>query len=456
MKGLTLTNKEQARVQVLNEVLEGKVNVSQASGLMGVSERHGWRLLAAYRKEGAAAVAHGNRGRKPATTTHPATQQKVRELATDTYAGFNHTHLTEMLAEREGIRLSRSTIRRVLLAGGTRSPRRRRAPKHRSRRERYPQEGMLLQIDGSQHDWLQGRGPHFTLVGAIDDATGKVPFALFRQHEDTHGYLLMLKNIIERHGVPLALYSDRHGIFQHSPKEPQTLEEQLRGRRDPTQFGRALEELGIELILAYTPQAKGRIERAWGTFQDRLVSEMRLAGAATIDQANEVLSEFLPRFNARFPVDPAQPGSVYRQLPDRMSLDSVLCFKYIRSVANDNTVQFNHATLQLLPGEYRASYARAKVEVQERLDGSLVVVHQGKTLAAVPAPPTPVTIRARNGRRSNGLITVNGASPHPVPSARRAVAQKVQKIEDHPPTTAKTRPPRKPAPDHLWRRKLLT
>ena len=246
---------------------------------------------------------------------------------------------------------------------------------------------MLLQIDGSQHDWLQGRGPHFTLVGAIDDATGKVPFALFRQHEDTHGYLLMLKNIIERHGVPLALYSDRHGIFQHSPKEPQTLEEQLRGRRDPTQFGRALEELGIELILAYTPQAKGRIERAWGTFQDRLVSEMRLAGAATIDQANEVLSEFLPRFNARFPVDPAQPGSVYRQLPDRMSLDSVLCFKYIRSVANDNTVQFNHATLQLLPGEYRASYARAKVEVQERLDGSLVVVHQGKTLAAVPAPP---------------------------------------------------------------------
>ena len=214
----------------------------------------------------------------------------------------------------------------------------------------------------------------------------------------------------------------RHGIFQHSPKEPQTLEEQLRGRRDPTQFGRALEELGIELILAYTPQAKGRIERAWGTFQDRLVSEMRLAGAATIDQANEVLSEFLPRFNARFPVDPAQPGSVYRQLPDRMSLDSVLaerCFKYIRSVANDNTVQFNHATLQLLPGEYRASYARAKVEVQERLDGSLVVVHQGKTLAAVPAPPTPVTIRARNGRRSNGLITVNGASPHPVPSARR-------------------------------------
>ena len=141
MKGLTLTNKEEARLQVLNGVLEGKVAVADAAGLMEVSERHTWRLLAAYRKEGAAAVAHGNRGRKPATTTCPATQQRVMELAKGVYAGFNHTHLTEILAEREGISLSRSTMRRILMAGGVRSPRRRRAPKHRSRRERYPQEG---------------------------------------------------------------------------------------------------------------------------------------------------------------------------------------------------------------------------------------------------------------------------------------------------------------------------
>ena len=179
MKGLTLTTKEQTRIQVLNGVIEGKVTVAEASGLMGVSERHAWRLLAAYRGEGPAAVAHGNRGRKPATTTCPQTREKVRELAEGPYAGFNHTHLTEMLAEREDIHLSRSTVRRILLAGGLPSPRRRKAPRRYSRRERYPQEGMLLQIDGSRHDWLEGRGPYLTLVGAVDDATGTIPFALF-------------------------------------------------------------------------------------------------------------------------------------------------------------------------------------------------------------------------------------------------------------------------------------
>ena len=436
-----MTTKEQSRIQVLNGVLEGKVTVAKASGLMGVSERHGWRLLAAYRKEGPAAVAHGNRGRKPATTTCPRTQQRVMELAKGPYAGLNHTHLTEMLAEREDVHLSRSTVRRVLLAGGLRSPRRRRASKRYSRRERYPQEGMLLQVDGSRHDWLQGRGPYLTLVGAADDATGTVPFALFRQQEDAHGYMLMLKDIIDHHGVPLALYSDRHGIFQRSPKEPESLEEQLRGRPDPTQFGRALEELGIRLILAHTPQAKGRIERVWGTFQDRLVSEMRLAGATTIEQANNVLWDFLPRFNRQFGVPAAEPGTAYRQLPPGVSLNATLCFKYIRTVANDNTVRFNGATLQILADDLRASYARAKVEVQERLDGSIVVAYRGRTLAAEPAATEPVTLRARSGRRANGHLTSTEVSTH---SAQNANPRATTKI--------KTGSHRRPAPNHPWRR----
>ena len=435
-----MTTKEQSRIQVLNGVMEGKVRVAEASGLMGVSERHGWRLLAAYRKDGPAAVAHGNRGRKPATTTCPRTQQKVMELAEGPYAGLNHTHLTEMLAEREDVHLSRSTVRRVLLAGGLRSPRRRRASKRYSRRERYPQQGMLLQIDGSRHDWLQGRGPYLTLVGAVDDATGTVPFALFRQQEDAHGYMLMLKDIIDHHGVPLALYSDRHGIFQRSPKEPESLEEQLRGRRDPTQFGRALEELDIRLILAHTPQAKGRIERVWGTFQDRLVSELRLAGASTIEQANQVLWNFLPRFNQRFGVTPAQPGSAYRQLPPGISINATLCFKYIRTVANDNTVRFNGATIQILPDDHRASYARAKVEVQERLDGSIVVAYRGRTLAAEPAATEPVTLRARSGRRANGHWTADVA------------ASGSNDAHSRPTTKTKTDSLRRPAPNHPWRR----
>ena len=289
------------RIQVLNGVVEGKVTVAKAAGLMGVSERHAWRLLAAYREEGPSAVAHGNRGRKPATTT--LTQQKVMELAEGPYAGLNHTHLTEVLVEREDVQLSRSTVRRVLLAEGVRSPRR--APRRYIRRERYPQEGM---VDRWQPPRL-APGP-----GTLSDPRG----CRGRRHRygplrpvQTAGRCArlhaMLKDIIDQHGVPLALYSDRHGIFQRSPKEPETIAEQLRGRRDPTQFGRALEELEIRLILAHTPQAKGRIERVWGTFQDRLVAELRLAGATTIEQANDAL-ELHPTLQPAIRCRPSQAG----------------------------------------------------------------------------------------------------------------------------------------------------
>ena len=443
MKGLTLTTREQARIQVLNGVIERKVSMAEAAELMRVSERHAWRLLAAYRKEGAAGVAHGNRGRRPSTATSPETQERVLALAKGRYAGFNHSHLTELLAEREGVDLSRSTVRRVLLAGGVRSPRRRRARKRYLRRERYPQEGMLLQIDGSRHDWLEGRGPRLTLIGAVDDATGTVPFALFREQEDAHGYLLMLKEIIDRRGVPMALYSDRHSIFQRSPREVESRDEQLRGRRDPTQFARALEELGITLIMAHTPQAKGRVERAWDTFQDRLVSEMRLAGVTSIEEANRMLGDFLPRYDRQFGVAPAQREPAYRPLPPGVSLDAVRCFKYLRTVANGQT-------LQLLPDGRRTSYARTRVEVQERLDGSIVVVHQGRTVATAPAPAGPVALRARTGRRSNSQLPADSPA-RPARSGSRA-----RTTAPRPPAKTPARTPNKPAPNHPWRRALLT
>ncbi|MDP6130377.1 MAG: ISNCY family transposase [Dehalococcoidia bacterium] len=449
-----MTAKEQKRIQVLAGVLEGGIKLAQASELMGVSERHAWRLLAAFKREGAAAIAHGNRGRTPQITTDPAIQDRVKNLAKGTYEGLNHTHLTEVLAEREGIDLSRSTVRRILLSVGIKSHRKRRAPKHHSRRKRYPQEGMLLQIDGSKHDWLEGRGPYLTLIAAIDDATSTVPFALFRDQEDAHGYLLMLRHIIQDKGIPLALYSDRHGIFQRSPKEPESLREQLRGKRDATQFGRALQELGIELIVAYTPQAKGRVERLFGTLQDRLVSEMRLAGATTVDDANRVLWRLLPSFNQRFGVCAEQPGSAYREPSADLSIDSVLCFKYLRNVANDNTVHFHKTTLQLLPDAYRASYAKATVEVQERLDGSLVVVHAGKTIGSQPAPLAPVTLRARNGRRATGAITTEVSGDTPSDSV--GYPTESPKQSSGPPAAPRTKRSKKPSPDHPWRRKLLT
>ena len=454
---VSLNPREQQRGMVLNQVERGELTGRQAAGLVGLSLRQVRRLLAAYRREGVAALAHGNRGRSPVHALSEETRKRVVALAQDPYRGLNHSHLQELLVEREQLALSRSSVWRILTGAGIPSPRRRRPPQHRCRRERYPQEGMLLQIDGSRHDWLQGRGPYLTLVGAIDDATGTVPYALFREQEDAQGYFLLLQGIVGTKGIPLALYSDRHGIFQVNLKQPENLEEQLAGERQPTQVGRALKELGIQSILALSPQAKGRIERLWGTFQDRLVGELRLAGATTLAEANQLLLSFLPRFNGRFGVPAAQPGLAYRPAAG-LDLDGVLCFKYQRTVAKDNTVKLQEHTLQLMPGPERASYARVRVELQERLGGSLMVVYQGKLIATREAPPLPATLRARKGMRGgvatggNGLKL--GVSPDPVGAQGNGRVGLGPEIEDAPTCRGKAPVP-KPGPNHPWRKPLM-
>ena len=386
MKGLTLSTKEQTRLQLLNGVLERRCSVHEAATILGVSERQVWRLLAAYRKEGAAALAHGNRGRLPTNTTPAALREQVITLAQERYKGVNHTQLAELLVEREGVVLSRSTVRRLLGRVGLFSPRQRRPPRHRQRRQRMPQAGMLLQIDGSHHGWLEDRGPRLTLLLAVDDATGIPPYALFREQEDTQGYFELLLGIIERQGIPLGIYSDRHAVFQHRGYASADYE--------PTQFGRALRELGISQIFAHSPEAKGRVERMNGTFQDRLVTELRLAGATTLKEANQVLRDFLPRFARRFGVPPSQEGSAYRSVPPELDLASVLSIKEHRRVASDNTVQYHGHTLQLFPGTERPSYARARVEVQERLDGRVLVAYRGTVLTPQQAPPLAAALRA--------------------------------------------------------------
>jgi len=388
MKGLTLTTKEQNRLQTLNGVLERHWPMREAAEVMGVSERQGWRILAAYRKEGAAALAHGNRGCTPANATPLTIRQQVVARAKERYSGVNHTHLSELLAEREGITLSRSTLRRLLIEAGLSSPRRGRSPRHRYRRQRMPQEGMLLQLDGSHHAWLENRGPWLNLFLAIDDATGTVPFALFREQEDTLGYFGLLKAIINRFGIPLGVYTDRDSIF-HVARGPSN------GFSPLTQFGRALRELGITHVLAHSPEAKGRVERANGTFQDRLVAELRLAGASSILEANLVLWDFLPRFNRRFGVPAAQPGQVYRPISLELNLEGILCIKERRRVARDNTVQYHQRNLQLFPDADKLSYAGAHVEIQERLDGQILACYKGKILTPQDAPPLAATLRAQ-------------------------------------------------------------
>jgi transposase len=428
-----MADKAQRRVVVLHEVAQGQLGTAEAAALLGVTARQVRRLAAAYRRAGAAALRHGNTGRQPAHTIAPEVRARVAALAQTTYRGCNQQHLAELLAEREGIALSRSSVRRILLEAGVAAPRGPGAPQHRRRRPRYPQAGMLVQVDASPHDWLEGRGPYLTLVAAIDDATNEVPAALFRAAEDAHGYFLLLRQLVTAVGIPLALYHDRHGSVQPPPKRAWTVAEQLAGRQEPTQFGRLLAELGIASIAAQSPQAKGRVERLFGTLQDRLVSELRLAEARTLAEANAALEAFLPRFNARFRVPAAQAGSAYRPLAASPPPETLFCFKYQRVVAADNTVQFAGQRLQLLPDAARLSWARATVEVHERLDGSLAVYHQGTCLAATAAPPDAPALRARGKR----LATAASATPQAPPAP--------------PPAPAAMPGPRKPAPSHPWR-----
>jgi transposase len=210
---IVLNRAEQRRVTVLNHLDSGALVNSEAAALLGISVRQVQRLHSAYRDHGVAGLAHGNRDRPAHNAINAAIAARVVELAKDKYQGFNHQHLTEMLAENDGIELSRPTVRRILLEAGISSPRRRRAPKHRRRRERYPREGMLLQLDASRHDWLEGRGPYLSLVGAIDDATGKVPSACFREQEDAYGYFVVMWETVTKFGIPMAAYADRDSIF---------------------------------------------------------------------------------------------------------------------------------------------------------------------------------------------------------------------------------------------------
>jgi len=393
---ITMSVREQHRTWVLTRVARGELTMAEAAGRLALSERQLWRLRAAFERDGPAGLVHRNRGRPSPRRIEASLRARVIELRRTRYVEVNDTHFGELLAEHEAITLSRECLRQMLRADGIASPRRRRAPKHRSRRERMAAEGLLLQLDGSRHDWLEGRGPWLTLVGAIDDATGSVPAATFRDQEDAAAYLEILRTTITAHGLPGALYHDRHSAF--APTSPGSAEPG--GTEELSQVGRALVELGIGSIVARSPQAKGRIERLWGTFQDRLVTELRLAGVVDRAGANVLLAAFLPRFNARFAVPPVDPVPAWRPVPADVRLDRVLAFKYRCKVARDHTIRLAGRILQLPAGRGGRGFAGRLVEVHVRLDGTIVAFDGERELRAVPAPADPVQLRAADRRRT--------------------------------------------------------
>jgi transposase len=375
METYTLSAKELQRVSVISSCVKGNLSCASAAKLLAVTPRHVKRLKARYRQRGEAALAHDSRGRPSPRRIPASVRQRILRLARTTYAGFNDHHLHEKLTEQEGFSLHRETLRRLLRASGLGPPRKRRPPAHRQRRLRSARQGEIVLLDGSPHDWLQGRGPKLTALGFQDDATGKILAAGFFPAETSEGYFHLLRRLLARFGVPVALYGDRNGIFVRND-DHWTVEEQLAGRRQPTQFGRALQQLGITYIAANSPQAKGRVERLWGVLQDRLVSELRLAGACDLDSADRVLQKFIADYNRRFARPARQIEKAWRPAP--RDLDRICCFQHARIVSNDNVVQWDGHRFQIPPHPRRFSFAGAKVRLHQNLEGE-IAIYYGET-----------------------------------------------------------------------------
>jgi transposase len=393
-----MSQEELRRARLLEHVVQGELSLREVAVALQVSYRHAKRLRKRYLQGGPASLVHGNRGRPVAHALSPDLAGRVVALHERTYSGFNDTHFTEMLLKRENIRMSRESVRRILRQAGKAPKHKRRAPRHRARRPRKPIRGIMVQWDGSPHHWFGSDQPPCCLLTAIDDADSRLLAAVFISHESAIGYLRLLDMLLRLHGAPASIYQDRHTIHVRSD-DYWSIEEEILGVRFPTHVGRVLRELGIEAIPAYSPQAKGRIERGFGVLQDRLIAELDLQGITDMQQANRWLeSDYIPGHNNRFARTPEKKGSAFRRVSARERYRKV-AFAYEATVANDNCVRLGGLTVDIPPGKNRRSYARARVLVRQHLDGAWSVWYQDTKIASHPSTELKEPWRSWKRRR---------------------------------------------------------
>ena len=381
---VTMSQKELQRLPVLEAVLKRQTRQVEAAVCLELSTRQVRRLQGRLKAQGPRGLVHGNRGRSSNSAKPQKLRRQVLELIREKYADFGPTLASETLAERHRIILSDETVRLWMRAEGLSAGRRRPRP-HRQWRERRACLGAMVQMDGSHHRWLEKRGPEFVLMGYVDDATGR-GYARFYPSEDRAAAFDSFERYCRLRGVPQSVYLDKHTIYK-SPGKP-TVEDQLANRWPQTQFERALGELGVEVIHAHSPQAKGRVERLFKTFQDRLVKEMRLEKIPSPAEANRFLKGFLVRYNRRFSRVARPRGDLHRPAPEGRTLAGILCIKEPRVVANDGTIQIEGRRLQLLPPGLRP-LAKRGVVVTIRPKGRMRVLWEGRELAYRAIPPEP-------------------------------------------------------------------
>jgi transposase len=353
----------------VQEVIEGTLRRTEAAEMLSLSIRQTGRIVGRVREEGPQGAVHQSRGRESNRKYPEELKARVIELYRQNYEGFGPTLAQEKLFERDSIGISDETLRLWLIEAGL-WKKKRKGRQHRQWRPRKDRYGEMIQVDGSHHDWVEGRGPAGVFMGYIDDATGKVS-GRFYEYEGTIPAMDSFMGYIRKHGIPMSLYMDKHTTYKASGKP--TIEDELNGTEPMSQFGRALKELGVELIHAHSPQAKGRVERLFNTLQDRLVKEMRLRGISSIAEANEFLKEYLPIYNRRFAKKAAEEENLHRPIPKGLNPSRILCIKTERTVRNDFTIAHDRKLYQI-----QEAVKTKKLMVEEYTDGSMAIWCQDK------------------------------------------------------------------------------
>ncbi len=380
-----MSQKQLGRYVTISRLIEKQLTVKQAATSLGLSTRQILRLKKGVKTSGANALIHKNSGRKPHHAIDDSLREKIIFLKeSHSYCNANFQHFQELLAEYEKIKISYSTLYALLSKSGIKSPKKRRRFTNHRRRKRQAAEGLLVQLDASPFDWLSD-GKAYHLHGGIDDATGQVVGLYLAESECLQGYFQVVRFMLLAYGIPVSTYSDRHTIFFSPKKDKLSLEDQLAGKRvNLTQFGRAMSQLGIQMIAARSPQAKGRIERLWQTLQSRLTVELKCQGIKTIQQANPFLREYIPKFNARFALE-AKEESAFRPIPKGMNIDHILCVIEKRTYDRGGVFSFYHQHFQITEDKDLPRLApRGRIEVLVSPRFGLKVCYQGNIYTTTP------------------------------------------------------------------------
>jgi transposase len=368
---IIMSQKESNRLHIIRQAIDKAITQDRAADMLGLTDRQVRRIARSVKREGDAGICHKTRGKRAHNRIADKVKDKAVILCRDTYKEFGPTHASEKLLENHRIKVSEETLRGWFQEEHIPYKSRKKRP-HRQWRERKPHRGEMVQMDGSHHDWFEGRGPWCVLMGYVDDATGTV-YARFYEYEGTLPAMDGFKRYIRLYGLPQCVYLDRHSTYKVTAK--QTIEEELNDIQPMSHFEKSLATLGVEVIHAYSPQAKGRVERLFGTFQDRVVKEMRLAGVTNIAEGNTFLDGYLPEFNRKYSKEAVQKANFHRPIVNKRALDTILSIKTERALRNDFTIAHNKKLYQI-----KSNVRAKKLTVEERTDGTMRIIHNGQQL----------------------------------------------------------------------------